>query len=76
MTVDEAAVYIRNNVDIVEVVSRYVSLKKVGRNYFGLCPFHSEKTPSFSVNPGKGIFKCFGCGKVVTLLSFFQRLRM
>jgi len=76
MTVDEAAVYIRNNVDIVEVVSRYVSLKKVGRNYFGLCPFHSEKTPSFSVNPGKGILSVLAVGKVVTLLSFFQRLRM
>jgi len=76
MTVDEAAVYIRNNVDIVEVVSRYVSLKKVGRNYFGLCPFHSEKTPSFSVNPGKVFLSALAVVKVVTLLSFFQRLRM
>jgi len=74
MTVDEAAVYIRNNVDIVEVVSRYVSLKKVGRNYFGLCPFHSEKTPSFSVNPGKGIFKCFGCGEGGDVIKFLSKI--
>lgn len=48
--------------DIVDVVSDYVQLKKSGSNLFGLCPFHNEKTPSFSVNPGMGIFKCFGCG--------------
>ncbi|HHY43670.1 MAG TPA: DNA primase [Coprothermobacter sp.] len=74
MTIDEAAVYIRNNVDIVEVVSRYVSLKKVGRNYFGLCPFHSEKTPSFSVNPSKGIFKCFGCGEGGDVIKFLSKI--
>ena len=49
--------------DIVDIVSRYVSLKKKGSNYFGLCPFHNEKTPSFSVAPDKQIFYCFGCGK-------------
>ena len=48
--------------DIVEVVGDYVQLKQRGSNYFGLCPFHSEKTASFSVNPSLGIFKCFGCG--------------
>ena len=48
--------------DVVDVVSNYVQLKRSGSNYFGLCPFHSEKTPSFSVNPNIGIFKCFGCG--------------
>ena len=48
--------------DIVDVVSRYVPLKRQGSNYFGLCPFHNEKSPSFSVAPGKQLFKCFGCG--------------
>ncbi len=53
---------VRSASDIVDVVSDYVQLKKSGSNLFGLCPFHNEKTPSFSVNPGMGIFKCFGCG--------------
>lgn len=53
---------VRSANDIVDVVSDYVQLKKSGSNLFGLCPFHSEKTPSFSVNPSMGIFKCFGCG--------------
>src|SRR5690625_738489 len=53
---------VRTASDVVDVVSNYVQLKRSGTNYFGLCPFHSEKTPSFSVNPNMGIFKCFGCG--------------
>ncbi|MBO7315944.1 MAG: DNA primase, partial [Paludibacteraceae bacterium] len=48
---------------IEEVVSDFVTLKKKGANFLGLCPFHNEKTPSFIVSPAKGIFKCFGCGK-------------
>ena len=48
---------------IQDVVSDYVTLRKRGANLIGLCPFHNEKTPSFSVSPAKGIFKCFGCGK-------------
>ena len=57
--------------DIVEIVSQYVQLKKSGANYFGLCPFHNEKTGSFSVSPDKQIFHCFGCGAgggVITLI--------
>jgi DNA primase (bacterial type) len=54
---------INDNADIVDIVSKSVDLKKRGRNFFGLCPFHEEKTPSFSVAPDKGIYHCFGCGK-------------
>lgn len=53
---------VRNSADIVEVISAYVDLKQRGRNFLGLCPFHNEKTPSFSVSPDKQIYKCFGCG--------------
>ena len=49
--------------EIVDVVSDFISLKKRGANYLGLCPFHNEKGPSFTVSPAKGIYKCFGCGK-------------
>ena len=59
--------------DIVDVVSRYVSLKKSGSNYFGLCPFHNEKSPSFSVSQDKQIFHCFGCGVGGGVLSFIMR---
>src|SRR5512133_3207055 len=55
---------------IVEVVSEFVQLKKRGVNYLGLCPFHNEKTPSFTVSPAKEIFKCFGCGKVGNSVNF------
>src|SRR4030067_3032256 len=68
---------VRSANDIVSLVSEYVSLKKKGRNYFGLCPFHAEKTPSFSVNPEKQIFHCFGCGQggnIVTFLMSHEKL--
>ncbi|MDP2992134.1 MAG: CHC2 zinc finger domain-containing protein, partial [Deltaproteobacteria bacterium] len=64
---------IGNTANIVEVISNYVSLKKVGRNYQGLCPFHSEKTPSFSVSEEKQIFHCFGCGMGGNVFSFLMR---
>ena len=58
--------------DVVEVIKDYVSLKKRGVNYIGLCPFHNEKTPSFSVSPAKGIYKCFGCGKGGNAVNFIM----
>ena len=61
---------IRSQADIVDVVSDYVTLRRSGRNYMGLCPFHDEKTPSFSVNPEKQIFHCFGCGKGGSVFTF------
>lgn len=59
-------------VDIVDLVSTHVKLKRAGRRFVGLCPFHSEKTPSFTVNQELGIFKCFGCGKGGDIFSFIQ----
>ena len=56
--------------DIVDLVSESVRLTKKGRNYWGLCPFHSEKTPSFSVSADKQIYKCFGCGKAGNAVTF------
>lgn len=64
---------ILNISDIVDVISESVILKKAGMNYFGLCPFHSEKTPSFSVNPGKQIFHCFGCSAGGNVLSYLMK---
>jgi len=65
---------VRQAADIVDVVSDYVTLKRSGQNYFGLCPFHTEKTPSFSVNPAKQIFYCFGCGAGGNVFSFIMRI--
>jgi len=61
-----------NRVDIVDVVSRYVQLKKGGANYIGLCPFHNEKTPSFSVSPAKQFYHCFGCGAHGNAIGFLM----
>ena len=60
--------------DIVDVISEYVALKKSGRNFMGLCPFHREKTPSFSVSMDKQIFKCFGCSEGGNVISFIMKL--
>lgn len=65
---------IRDKNDIVDVVGEYVQLKKSGANYFGLCPFHSEKTGSFSVSPSKQIYKCFGCGKGGNVFNFIMSI--
>jgi DNA primase len=65
---------IKNQVDILDIVSESVLMKKAGRNYVGLCPFHSEKTPSFSVSPDKQIFYCFGCGEGGNVFSFLMKM--
>ena len=71
---DELIDEIKNNNDIVDVVSQYVALKRSGRNYFGLCPFHNEKSPSFAVSPDKQIFHCFGCGVGGNVIHFISKI--
>lgn len=63
---------IRQRIDIVDVISQYVSLKRTGHRYKGLCPFHNEKTPSFVVSPDRQIYKCFGCGAAGNVISFLM----
>ena len=67
---DDVIEEVRTRNDIVDVISQYVNLKKKGANYFGLCPFHNEKSPSFSVSPGKQMYYCFGCGAGGNVLTF------
>ncbi len=69
---DDIISRVRDSIDIVDLVSGYVSLKKAGKNHVGLCPFHAEKTPSFSVNPDKQIFHCFGCGVGGDVFKFLE----
>ena len=64
---------IRQAADIVDIIGSYITLKKKGANYWGPCPFHSEKTASFSVSPAKQIFKCFGCGEGGNVFTFLQK---
>ena len=71
---DEIIDEIRQTNDIVDVISQYVRLKRSGRNYFGLCPFHNEKSPSFSVSPEKQIFHCFGCGVGGNVFTFLSKI--
>lgn len=65
---------IRSSNDIVDVISKYVTLKRSGRNFFGLCPFHKEKSPSFAVSPDKQIFHCFGCGAGGNVIHFISKI--
>ena len=74
---DEIVEEVRQRNDIVDVISSYVRLNKKGSNYFGLCPFHNEKTGSFSVTPGKQMFYCFGChvgGNVITFVQKYENM--
>ena len=72
-TIEELVTQIKDRLDIVEVVSQEVILKKSGGHYWGCCPFHKEKTPSFSVNPNLGFFKCFGCGVGGDAITFIMK---
>ena len=65
---------IRSSNDIIDVISKYVTLKRSGRNFFGLCPFHKEKSPSFAVSPDKQIFHCFGCGAGGNVIHFISKI--
>lgn len=73
-TFEEALSQIKSQMDIVDIVSEEVVLKKKGSNYWGLCPFHGEKTPSFSVNAERGFFKCFGCGVGGDAITFLMKI--
>ncbi|MEO5648093.1 MAG: DNA primase [Chitinophagaceae bacterium] len=63
---------IQSRIDIIEIISTFIKLKKRGTNFLGLCPFHNEKTPSFTVSPAKEIYKCFGCGRSGNTISFLM----
>ena len=65
---------IKDRVNIVDVVGQYVKLRRAGRTYMGLCPFHKERTPSFHVSPERGTYKCFGCGEGGDIFSFLQKM--
>src|SRR5215469_4082541 len=72
MIAQETIQQILSRIDIIEIIGGFVKLKKRGANYLGLCPFHNEKTPSFTVSPVKEIYKCFGCGRSGNTISFLM----
>ena len=72
---EEVISLIKDRLDIVDVVSKYVPLKKSGANYWGLCPFHDDKKPSMSVSPSRGIYKCFSCGAGGDALNFLVKIQ-
>ena len=72
MDLSEAKEEVRKAADIIEIIGQYVQLKKRGQNYIGLCPFHSERSPSFTVNQDKQIYHCFGCGRGGDVFSFWM----
>lgn len=65
---------LKERLDIQQVIGSYVQLRRKGQTLWGLCPFHSEKTPSFSVSPEKGLFHCFGCGAGGDVITFVRRI--
>ena len=69
---DDVIEEVREKNDIVDIISQYVSLKKKGSSYFGLCPFHNEKSPSFSVSREKQMYYCFGCGAGGNVFTFLM----
>lgn len=71
---DEVLESIRERISIVEVISGHVALKRAGRNFVGLCPFHTEKTPSFTVSEDRGLYHCFGCGESGSVFSFLMKV--
>lgn len=71
---DEIIDEVRQTNDIIDIISQYVHLKRSGRNFFGICPFHNEKSPSFSVSPDKQIFHCFGCGVGGNVFTFLTKI--
>ena len=71
---DELLDEIKSKNDILDIVSQYVTLKRTGRNYMGLCPFHKEKSGSFCVSPDKQIFHCFGCGAGGNVIHFVSKI--
>ena len=71
---DDKIEEVRTRADIVEIVGAHVRLRRAGRNFVGLCPFHNEKTPSFSVNAERGFFHCFGCGAGGSVFNFIMRV--
>ena len=71
---DDKIEEVRSRADIVEIVGAHVRLRRAGRNFVGLCPFHNEKTPSFSVNAERGFFHCFGCGAGGSVFNFIMRV--
>ena len=74
-TFEDVISQIKDRLDIVDVISQYVVLKKSGANYLGICPFHNDKKPSMSVSPSKGIFKCFSCGAGGDALHFLVKIQ-
>ena len=71
---DEDVAHVRETADLVAIAGDHIALKRVGQRWMGLCPFHQEKTPSFSINPALGLFYCFGCQKHGDAITFVREV--